>query len=53
MGRCYIFFLTVHSQTPLSYKGFRYLGSGKYESIEGLTTEPHQPPPAYGATDNA
>ncbi|TIB99576.1 hypothetical protein E3Q18_01449 [Wallemia mellicola] len=49
----WLIFKRMAAEEKYGYKGFRYLGSGKYESIDGLTTEPHQPPPAYGATDNA
>ncbi|TIA88207.1 hypothetical protein E3P99_02745 [Wallemia hederae] len=49
----WLIFKRMAAEEKYGYKGFNYLGNGKYESIQGITTEPHQPPPAYGATDSA
>lgn len=44
--------ITLINLIKYSYKGFNYLGNGKYESVQRVS-DIHQPPPAYGATDNA
>ncbi|TIB64918.1 hypothetical protein E3P77_02896 [Wallemia ichthyophaga] len=49
----WLIYKRMAAEEQYGYKGFKYLGNGKYESVEYISQQPQHPPPAYGATENA